>query len=183
MKSYLSKTSDIAVAAAEQISKYKKDKEAAETLMAATGSRDKETMVKCIRYAGDVEYKGIVPKLVGLFRHKELDAAKESVDSCAKIRSKDSIDPLLKLWTELDGIKEDKSNSGGGRAAWADSAAAASPARRRRPELPGRAAQAEERSHPRGGERAPEDHRRGLQGPPGRQRLVAQEQGTFKDPE
>jgi hypothetical protein len=113
MKSYLTKSPDIAIAAAEQISKYKKDKEAAETLMAATGSRDKDVAVKCIRYAGDVEYKGIVPKLVGHFRHKEVDAAREAVDSCAKLRSKDSIDPLLKLWIELDGIKEDKSNSGG----------------------------------------------------------------------
>jgi len=113
LKSYLSKTVDIAVAAAEQIGKYKKDKDAAETLMAASGSRDKDVSMKCIRYAGDVEYKPIVPKLVALFRHKEVDIAKEAVDSCAKLRSKDAIDPLLKLWTELDGIKEDKNNSGG----------------------------------------------------------------------
>ena len=113
LKSYLTKSVDIAIAAAEQIAKYKKDKDAAEALMAASGSRDKDVSVKSIRYAGDIEYKGIVPKLVNLFRHKEVDIAKEAVDSCAKIRSKDSIDPLLKLWTELDGIKEDKSNSGG----------------------------------------------------------------------
>ena len=81
--------------------------------MAASGSRDKEVSVKCVRYAGDVEYKPVVPKLVALFRHKEVDIAKEAVDSCAKLRSKDAIDPLLKLWTELDGIKEDKNNSGG----------------------------------------------------------------------
>jgi hypothetical protein len=127
MKSYLSKTSDIAVAAAEQISKYKKDKEAAETLMAATGSRDKETMVKCIRYAGDVEYKGIVPKLVGLFRHKELDAAKESVDSCAKIRSKESIDPSSSCGSSSTGSRR-TSRTPAARADSADSAAAASPA-------------------------------------------------------
>ncbi len=114
LKSYLSKTVDIATAAAEQIGKYKKDKDAAETLMAASGSRDKDVMIKCIRYAGDVEYKGIVPKLVALFRHKEVDAAKEAVDSCAKLKSKDAIDPLLKLWGEMEGIKEDKPGSGGG---------------------------------------------------------------------
>ena len=114
MKSYLTKSAEIAIAAAEQLAKYKKDKDAAESLMAASGSRDKDVSVKCIRYAGDVEYKGIVPKLANLFRHKEIDAAKEAVDSCAKIRSKDAIDPLLNLWRELDGIKEDKGNSGGG---------------------------------------------------------------------
>ena len=113
LKSYLSKTVDVAVAAAEQIGKYKKDKDAAESLMAASGSRDKDVSVKCVRYAGDVEYKPIVPKLVALFRHKEVDIAKEAVDSCAKLRSKDAIDPLLKLWGEMEGIKEDKNNSGG----------------------------------------------------------------------
>jgi hypothetical protein len=114
MKSYLTKGPEIAIAAAEQISKYKKDRDAAESLMAASGSRDKDVSIKCIRYAGDVEYKGIVPKLANLFRHKDVDAAKEAVDSCAKVRSKDAIDPLLKLWIELDGIKEDKNNQGGG---------------------------------------------------------------------
>ena len=113
LKGYLSKTGDIAVAAAEQIGKYKKDKEAAESLMAASGARDKDLSVKCVRYAGDTEYKPIVPKLVALFRHKEVDIAKEAVDSCAKLRSRDAIDPLLKLWTEMEGISEDKNNSGG----------------------------------------------------------------------
>jgi hypothetical protein len=113
LKSYLTKTVDIAIAAAEQIGKYKKDKDAAESLMAASGSRDKDIAVKCVRYAGDVEYKAIVPKLANLFRHKEVDVAKEAVDSCAKLKSKDAIDPLLKLWGEMEGIKEDKNNSGG----------------------------------------------------------------------
>jgi hypothetical protein len=114
LRGYLTKTPDIAAAAAEQIGKYKKDKEAAETLMAGANSRDTGTAVRCIRYAGDTEYKGIVPKLANLFRHKEVDIAKESVDSCAKIRSKDAMDPLLNLWRELDGIREEKNNNGGG---------------------------------------------------------------------
>ncbi|MBI3854563.1 MAG: hypothetical protein HY293_02600 [Planctomycetes bacterium] len=115
LKSYLSRGAEVAVAAAEQIGKYKKDKDAAETLVAAAGSqKEKESVVKCIRYAGDTEYKGIISKLANLFRHKEVDAAKEAVDSCAKIRSKDAIDPLLSLWKEMDSIKEDKGGSGGG---------------------------------------------------------------------
>src|SRR5262249_34052293 len=87
---------------------YKKDKEAGETLIGAVGaSKDKDMVVKCIRYAGDVEYKGILSKLTGLFRHKEVDAAKEAVDSCAKLKTKDAIDPLLNLWKELEAIKEE----------------------------------------------------------------------------
>ena len=114
LKTYLSKGGKIGTAAAEQIGKFKKDKDAAEALFAASGARDKDFVVKCIRYVGDVEYKPIVAKLSNLFRHKEVDAAKEAVDSCAKIRSKDAMDPLLNLWRELDGIKEEKDNSGGG---------------------------------------------------------------------
>ena len=115
LKTYLTKGGEVTVSAAEQIGKYKKDKDAAEALVTAAGSqRDKESVVKCIRYAGDVEYKGIISKLANLFRHKEVDAAKEAVDSCAKIRSKDAIDPLLGLWKELDGIKEEAPSKGGG---------------------------------------------------------------------
>ena len=115
LKSYLGKGGEVTIAAAEMLGKYKKDKDAAEALVGAAGSlRDKESKVKCIRYAGDTEFKGIVPKLANLFRDKEVDAAKEAVDSCAKIRTKDAIDPLLGLWKELDGIREEQPGKGGG---------------------------------------------------------------------
>jgi len=115
LRTYLSKGGEVTIAAAEQIGKYKKDKDAAEALVGAAGGlRDKESIVKCIRYAGDTEYKGIISKLANLFRHKEVDAAREAVDSCAKIRTKDAIDPLLGLWKELDGIREEKPDPKGG---------------------------------------------------------------------
>jgi len=115
LKNYLGRSADEAAAAAEQIAKYKKDKEAAETLMTAAGARrDKDSIVKCLRYAGDVEFKGIVAKLTGYFRSKEVDVARESVDSCAKLKSKEAIEPLLNLWKELDGIKEEKAGKDGG---------------------------------------------------------------------
>jgi len=111
MKTYLSKGGESAVTAAEQIAKYKKDKDAGETLVgAASNTKEKDLVVKFIRYAGDVEYKGIVPKLTNLFRHKDVDAAKEAVDSMAKLRTKDAIDPLLNLWKEMEAIREEKSN-------------------------------------------------------------------------
>lgn len=115
LKSYLGRSADEVAAAAEQIAKYKKDKEAAETLMSAAGARkDKDSIVKCLRYAGDVEFKGIVSKLTGYFRSKEIDVAKESVDSCAKIKAKDAVEPLLNLWKELDAVKEEKAGKDGG---------------------------------------------------------------------
>jgi len=108
LKAFLSKGGESAVTAAEQISKYKKDKDAAESLVSAASSvKEKDIYVKFIRYAGDTEYKALVPKLTALFRHKDVDAAKEAVDSCAKLRSKDAIDPLLNLWKEMEAIREE----------------------------------------------------------------------------
>jgi hypothetical protein len=105
---------EIAIAAAEQIGKYKKDREASDMLFASASSRrEKEVIVKCLRYAGDVGYKPGVSKLTTYFKNKEIDVAKESIDSCAKLRSKDAIDPLLSLLHELEAVKEDKNANGG----------------------------------------------------------------------
>ena len=116
LKGYLkSPSADIAIAAAEQIGKLSKNKDAAETLVATAGARrDKESIVKCLRYAGDVGVRSIVPKLTGFFKHKETDVAKEAVDSCAKLKAGAAIDPLLGLWRELDQIKDEKDQGGVG---------------------------------------------------------------------
>ncbi|MFN3485801.1 MAG: HEAT repeat domain-containing protein [Planctomycetota bacterium] len=116
LKTWLSKPSlDVAVAAAEQISKYKKDKEASDALLGAAGSRkDKDAIVKCLRYAGDVGYKPAVTKLTGYFKHREVDVAREAVDSCGKLRSRDAVDPLIGLLRELEGIRESQPGTGGG---------------------------------------------------------------------
>jgi hypothetical protein len=114
LKGYLSKPVETAIAAAEQLGKYKKDKDAAETLMAAAGSRkDKEGIVKCLRYAGDTGYKGITSKLLGFIKHRDVDIAKEAIDSLAKLKPAAAIEPLLNLWKELDGIRDDQKDSGG----------------------------------------------------------------------
>jgi len=114
LKTWLkSPSSEVAIAAAEQVGKYSKDKDAADTLMATAGARrDKESIVKCLRYAGDVGVRGITPKLVGFFRHKDTDVAREAVDSCAKLRAGAAIDPLLGLWKDLDAIRDDKDSGG-----------------------------------------------------------------------
>lgn len=118
LKGYLKHPSpEAAIETASQISKYEKDKDAAEALVNGVGLRrdkDSSVMVKYIRYAGDVGYKGIVKQLVALTRHKETDVAREAVDSMAKLRSKEAIEPLILLWKDLDQIRDDKDTGGGG---------------------------------------------------------------------
>jgi hypothetical protein len=116
LKTWLSKPStEVAIAAAEQIARYKKDKEASDALMSAAGSRkDKEAIVKCLRYAGDVGHKPATAKLTGYFKHREVDVAREAVDSCGKLRSREAVDPLIALLRELEGIRESQPGTGGG---------------------------------------------------------------------
>jgi hypothetical protein len=107
-------TAEVAIAAAEQIGKYEKSRDAAETLVAtASARRDGETIVKCLRYAGDVAYRPVAPKLTTFFKNRDVSVAREAVDSCAKLKSKDTIDPLLGLWKELDAIQDDQADGGG----------------------------------------------------------------------
>ncbi len=116
LKNYLKHpTPDVAIEAASQISKYEKEKLAAEALVNGVNlRRDKDSMIKFVRYAGDVGYRGITKQLVGLTRHKDTDVAREAVDSMAKLKAKDSIDPLILLWKDLDQIRDDKDTGGAG---------------------------------------------------------------------
>jgi hypothetical protein len=116
LKTWLGKGSgDVAIAAAEQLGKYKNDRDAAEALTGAAGTRrEKDAIVKLIRYAGDVGYKPTTSKLTGYFRNKDVDVAKESVDSCGKLRSREAIEPLITMGRELESIKDDKTTSGTG---------------------------------------------------------------------
>jgi hypothetical protein len=116
LKSWLGKGSgEVAIAAGEQLGKYKNDKEAAEALTGAAASRkEKDAIVKLIRYAGDVGYRPTTGKLTGYFRNKDVDVAKEAVDSCGKLRSRDAIDPLITMGRELESMKDDKTTGGTG---------------------------------------------------------------------
>ncbi len=115
LKGWLGKGStESAIAAAEQIGKYKKDKDAAEALAGAAGARkEKDAVVKFLRYAGDVGYKPTTARLLGFFRNKETDVAREAIDSCAKLKSRDAVDPLISMGRELESIKEEKDTGGG----------------------------------------------------------------------
>ena len=115
LKKWLTKPSmEISIGAAEQIGRYKNDKDAAETLLGGTNRKEKDVVVKCLRYAGDVGYKGVTAKVAGFFKHREVDVAKEAVDTCGSLKSRDAIEPLIGLLKELDAIKEDKNQPGSG---------------------------------------------------------------------
>jgi hypothetical protein len=114
-------SADVCAAAAEQLSKYAKDTKIAETLLgvakgrAAAAGKDKEMKegaVKCIRYAGDMNCKDIVGKLVDFFKDKETDVAREAVDSCGKLKAKAAIDPLISLAREMEAIRDNQGQPG-----------------------------------------------------------------------
>lgn len=109
LKTWLTKvpSSEVRSAAALQLSKYERDKEAAEALLAAVGAqKDPAVAVKCVQYAGDTKVKAIAPKLVALYKHKDIDLAREAIDSSGKIKSKDTIEPLIAVVKDLEAVSE-----------------------------------------------------------------------------
>ncbi len=104
---------EICGGAGEQIAKYTKDRVAAEMLMTAAKSRkDSDGIIKCLRYAGDVGLRITAPMFNNYFRHKDVDVAKEAVDSLGKLKSASSVDPLIRLLRELDDIRDDVNQPG-----------------------------------------------------------------------
>lgn len=113
LKSWLGKGSvDVRIAAAEQIGKYKGEEKAAEALLGAAKSTNarKDTMdvaIKCIRYLANTGVRKMTKSLVAFFGHRDNDFAREVVDTCGALKSKDAIDPLINLVRELEAIKEE----------------------------------------------------------------------------
>ncbi len=98
---------DLRKEAAGEIGKFKKDEKASQTLLgAAKGDRVVDVQVVCLKEIGDVGCKKTAKDLVWFFGHKELDIAKEAVDSSGSIKAKDSIDPLITLAEQLELDKE-----------------------------------------------------------------------------
>lgn len=112
LKAWLGKEPDIAEAAAEQIGRYKKDKDAAEALLgaaSATANR-KETFAvaaACLRAAGEVACKGMGSRFSSFFRNKEVNVARAAVEACGKHHSRETVENLLALGRDLDSVRED----------------------------------------------------------------------------
>jgi hypothetical protein len=103
----------IAEAAATQVATYKKDAGAADALIAAAGAwRDKDMIIILLRHAGDVGFRPSFAKLVPFIKNKSNEIAKEAIDALGKLKSGQSIDPLLNLARELDAIRDDAGQVG-----------------------------------------------------------------------
>jgi HEAT repeat protein len=115
LKPWLTKhpNSEVKLTAAEAVSKYRKNKAAAEALLNASGpQKDKTVAAKMVQYAAETECREIAAKLTALFKHKDTEVARAAVEGCGKIKSKVCIDPLIKLVMELEAIDENQGGAG-----------------------------------------------------------------------
>lgn len=112
LKIWLGKpNADIVHAAAENLAKYRKDKEAAEAILkaavAACNQKDKDPAVKLIGLVGDTECREMAKPLCNLFRHPDTKIAEAAIDAVGRLKSKNAIDALIAVLKEMEGIKDD----------------------------------------------------------------------------
>ncbi len=108
LKAWLGKpTPEIRQAAAEEIGKFKGDEKAASALcMMAKNDKIPDVAIKCLLEMGKIACKKTARELVGFFARKEWEVAREAVDSCAAIKSKTVISPLITFLEDLETEKE-----------------------------------------------------------------------------
>lgn len=109
-------SSELRLAAAEMLSKYKKNKTAAEailTSLSAQNQKDKDLLEKLVSFAADTECKEIASKLCALFENRNVEIARAAVDGCGKIKSKACIEPLINLVGQLEDIDESNVSGAG----------------------------------------------------------------------
>lgn len=107
---------EIRLTAAEMLSKYKKNKTAAEAILAALAAqnqKEKNILEKFVSFAADTECKDIASKLCGLFGAKYVEVACAAVQGCGKIKSKNCIEPLIKLVADLEDVNESNVSGAG----------------------------------------------------------------------
>jgi HEAT repeat protein len=86
-----------------EIAKYKGSRKAAIALL-NIAFRLKNPRIKSefISYAVQVECEFIAVKLHKFFKHEEMSVAKTAIEGCAKLKSKRSVEPLIKLLQYLE---------------------------------------------------------------------------------
>ena len=107
---------EIRLTAAEMLSKYKKNKLAAEAILNALSGQDqkeKDILEKFISFSADTECKEIAPKLCGLFGSKYVEVARAAVEGCGKIKSKNCVESLIKLVSDLEDVNESNVSGAG----------------------------------------------------------------------
>jgi hypothetical protein len=101
-------------AAAENLAKYKNDRNAGETLIAAVRAmkNDPDTQEKFIECAGQTGYKKIDKKVCALFNHRNILVARAAISATTDLKTRICITELIKLVKGLEGISEEQTGAG-----------------------------------------------------------------------
>jgi HEAT repeat protein len=106
---------DVRIAAAGALGKFKKDNVACDVLLKnARAQKDENLQRKCIQRYGDIAPYGRSMDLRVFFTSENNAIAKEAIEAIKEIGSLRMLKPLIDLLGELENIREDKGESGGG---------------------------------------------------------------------
>ena len=110
---------DVPLAAGKIIgAKYHRSEKAADALFGTFGAfvrgKDLDSAEKFLGWFGDVRCRSKVSRLFNLFTDKELQIAAAAVDAAGTIKSKDAIQPLIDLATQIESQTEDDGKKKGG---------------------------------------------------------------------
>jgi hypothetical protein len=95
------------VEAADELGKFKKNEKVAKDLLAqAKRDREPEVSAKCLLEIGKISLRSMAKELVPLYRNKSIKVSQEAVGSAGKLKSKDSIEPLISYLEELEAERE-----------------------------------------------------------------------------
>lgn len=100
-------TGDTRIAAVQEIAKYRDDKTAAQGLINGmqVNAKEKDIIVAILKALADVHVEQALPVVYQLFYSKEPEVVSEAIKVSGKIKHTASIEPLIKLLGEADGLK------------------------------------------------------------------------------
>lgn len=107
------------VAAAKEVAKYKENKEAASALadalapLVSNPKADKDVIETLFNAFGEVGHKGTVEKIHPYIQHKITAIAKAAIQTCAKVKSVKSVQPLIDMLKQLEAIQDPNKGAGG----------------------------------------------------------------------
>jgi len=106
---------EVRITAASSLGRYKKDREVAKILLQnAKSQRDEGLQKKCLQRFGAVAPYGMSMELKGWFYNENLGFAREAIEAAESVNSIRMLPPLVELLGELEAIREDKPQEGGG---------------------------------------------------------------------
>ena len=106
---------EVRITAASSLGRYKKDRDVARILFQnAKSQRDEGLQKKCLQRFGAVAPYGMSVDLKAWFYGENLVLAREAIEAAESINSIRMLQPLVELLGELEAIREDKPQDGGG---------------------------------------------------------------------